>query len=354
MKISDFIYRYQTYNQNDSLCRVRIFNNNNQVYALVTDIGNLNPSSSVTNSIENIIISLKDKGLVPESTCFIEHYEDDHSFDFVSLDINNKPSWKNTSLKNIKKLLNCSSKELKSLINNESKLMKQIDRLRYKIDSKIDFAHRKDSDIINRIEDIKKNMITKKEITKLIKENNIEQNISKKLKNDLSIFAEIYASPKNEYICFSEFPIGEGFVDYVVFTGRSRMNVYLIEVKGADFNFLNANRDTELNKNIENATRQIEKRLGLIHRRYEEFRQKFHRIREKVERGETKYNSFKGPISKLMVDSDKDVSVYGVIIGGRSTDDHEESIIKNNFEFSRNISIKLETWDSWIRKLSRN
>lgn len=217
----------------------------------------------------------------------------------------------------------------------------------------MNFPANKDSALITRIEEINSRKIRKSELEKLININAKEQEISRLLKQDLTFFAELYANPKNEYICFSEFPFDEGYVDYVVFTGRSRMDVYLIEVKGADFNFLNSNGNNLLNKQIENAARQIETRLGNYHRRYEEFRQMFHRIRNAVENGEQKYNSFQGPYTKLGVDTNKDVSIYTVIIGGRTGDDYKESRIRQDFEYNRNIHIKLETWDSWIRKLTR-
>jgi Domain of unknown function (DUF4263) len=64
--------------------------------------------------------------------------------------------------------------------------------------------------------------------------------LQKVLKNDLSVFAKAFANPFDEYICFSEFPIGStGKVDFAVFTNRSIMHVYLIEIKGAEFNLIN-------------------------------------------------------------------------------------------------------------------
>lgn len=359
MKISDFIFQYPTFNINDGLCRVRVFNSSkNKVYALITDVGRFNTSASVTNSIESIVEGLIIKGLVPKSTEFIEHYEKTSigldTFDLISFSDENKPVWIKISKAKLQLLLECGEEELNSSVKNELRLVSEIEKIRYKMRPSMNFDYQKRSELITRAEDIKNNMISKKELKDLINSKAKEQDISRLLKRDLSFFAELYADPKDEYICFSEFPLGEGIVDYVVFTGRSRMDVYLIEVKGADFNFLNTNGDNIINKNIENATRQVENRLGLFHRRYEEFRQKFHRIRLTVENGEVKYNSFQGPHAKLLVDPNKDVNVYAVIIGGRTGDDYKESLIRNDFEYNKNLPVKLETWDTWIRKLSRD
>lgn len=358
MKISDFIFQFSSYNKKDGLCRVRIFNDSkNQVYALITDIGSLNTSSSVTNTIEIIIRELIEKGLVPSSAKFIEHYEK-HSFhsatfDLVELKDKHTPIWSSLNIVSVMELLECEEKELLSPIKNNMRLITEVERKRYCLNPSIDFPISKSSDLITRIEEINSKKIHKSELEKLINNNAKEQEISSLLKQDLTFFAELYANPKEEYICFSEFPFDEGYVDYVVFTGRSRMDVYLIEIKGADFNFLNASGNNILNKQIENATRQIENRLGNYHRRYEEFRQKFHRIRHAVENGEQKYNSLQGPYTKLAVDPNKDVNIYTVIIGGRTGNDYKESRIRHDFEYNRNIHIKLETWDTWIRKLVR-
>lgn len=358
MKISDFIFQYPTFNRDDGLCRVRIFTRNeNKVYALITDIGNLNPSASVTTSIEKISHELIRRGLVPHSTKFIEHYYNSSiqfaDFDLISFSSNNRSIWNNINYKELQLLIGCDEVELKSSVRNEPRLLARVEQLRYKMDPSMNFPYRENSEVITRIEDIKNNMISKEEIKSLIYNRSKEQDISRLLKQDLSIFAEIYAYPKNEYICFSEFPFDEGVIDYVIFTGRSRMKIYLIEVKGADFNFLNSCGNL-INKNIENAARQIESRLGIYHRRYEEFRQKFHRIRFAIENGEIKYNSFLGPRPKLQVDPNKDINVYAVIIGGRTGDDYKESTIRHDFERTNNLSIKLETWDTWIRKLTRD
>lgn len=355
MKISDFIFQYPTHNVNDGLCRVRLFIKESSIYALLTDIGNYNPSLSVTNSIEIIIAELLQRGLVPRTTMFIEHYYSSsycsNTFDIVEIKEKYNPIWKSISNSMALKLLGCDETELTSSIKTNSRLISEIDRIRYKMNPSMNFPMNDSSELIIRIEDINKGKKSKRELEKLVEENAKEQDIAKLLKEDLTFLAEVYAHPKDEYIIFSEFPFSEGFVDFVIFTGRSRMDVYLIEIKGANFNLLNSNGD--FNKQIENASRQIDTRLGNYHRRYEEFRQMFHRVRQDVENGEQRYNSFLGPRSKLLVDFNKDVNIHTVIIGGRTNDDYVESKRRQDFEYNKNIKIKLETWDSWIRKLSR-
>jgi hypothetical protein len=173
------------------------------------------------------------------------------------------------------------------------------------------------------------------------------------LKQDLSIFGEIYALPHEEYIAFSEFPVGDGFVDFAIFTGRSRMDVVLIEIKGADFYLTNGDAYGKFAAKIDEGAHQIRTRLGVFTRSYEEFRQHVHMIREKAESGSRSHNSFVGPCRPLQVDPDKDVNVRYVVIGGRTRDDVQESRKRNDYERSFNPNIKLESWDSWLRKLRR-
>lgn len=52
MKITDTIHKYQDNSMTNKygLCRVRSFINNNQVYVVLTDLGNKNPGISITNN----------------------------------------------------------------------------------------------------------------------------------------------------------------------------------------------------------------------------------------------------------------------------------------------------------------
>ncbi|AUN09686.1 hypothetical protein RSJ21_04360 [Clostridium botulinum] len=359
MKISDFIFKFITKlsSINYGLCRVRIFiGANNAIFVLITDIGNLYPSVSVTNSIEYICSSLIEKGLINNKSTFIEHYEKDtfscSSFDIIEFDNNGKPSWHSISQESAKELLGCDDNELSSLTQENKRLISEIDRIKYYINPELDFQYRENHDVIKRRFEINDRMLTKKQLENIIRSGAKEQDIARLIKKDLSILAEIYANPKDEYICFSEFPIEDGYVDYVVLTGRSRMNVYLIEIKGADFNFINKN-SYKFNEKISEASQQINTRLGFIFRNYMYFKKNIHDIRRRIENGEELFNSFRGPISNLYVDPDKDINIYTVIIGGRTGDDYTESNIRHDYEMKSISKTKLETWDTFLRKLDR-
>lgn len=75
--------------------------------------------------------------------------------------------------------------------------------------------------------------------------------------------------------------------------------------------------------------------------------------KERAESGAAIHNALIGPESPLQVDPDKDVNVRYVVIGGRTRDDVQESRMRNDYERSFNPTIKLESWDSWLRKLRR-
>ena len=59
--------------------------------------------------------------------------------------------------------------------------------------------------------------------------------------------ADYLAEPHEEYICFSNYPIGDKIADFVVLTSRSKMKVCIVEVKGADFKIVKANHYQGLN-----------------------------------------------------------------------------------------------------------
>ena len=194
-------------------------------------------------------------------------------------------------------------------------------------------------------------MVSKAEIQSLVNNEAGERELQAEIKRDLSLIAEVYALPSDEFIAFSEFPVGEGCVDFALFTSRSRMEVILIEVKGADFTFSNA--DGAVAASINYAAQQMRGRFYHIRSNYEWFRRNVHEIRSSVEAGPHRYNSLLGPKGSLLVDPHKDVSYRGVVIGGRARDDRLESKLKTEMEFSASPWINFESWDSWLRRLTR-
>lgn len=358
MKIIDMIHRYPTHSAIglDGICRVRIFiNSNGEIHSLLTDLASKNPSSSVTNSVENIYHSLIQRGIIPAESKIIEHYEDiklsNHTFDLVSF--NKVTEWTKIKLETVLALLDCEETELSQLTATNSRLVNEIDRIRYEINPHVDFPYREDPDVIRRRMDIESNSIDKASILKLIQDGSKEQDIARHLKKDLSVFGEVYANPDEEYICFSEFPIFDGFVDYVVFTSRSRMDIYLIEAKGANFNLVNQGGYESFSSKVEEAAGQLRKRIGLIYKNYETFRKEVHQIRVMVESGEKIYNSLIGPKGYLEVDPNKEINIFPVLIAGRTVDDFKESLKRHEYENSTKPTIKVESWDSWLRKLRR-
>lgn len=186
-------------------------------------------------------------------------------------------------------------------------------------------------------------------LKELIKNKSTEQDIQKYLKDHLHLIAEHYASSTNEYIIFSEFPIDEGKVDFVIFTDRSRMQIILIEIKGADFSYLTKSNKTS--NVIREAHEQILERFDFIERNYELFRRKAHEIRQEVEKGKIKYNSLLGSNGFLHVDPNKEIKYRGVVIGGYTTDDILESKKRNQLELDSNRKTQFESWDSFLRKV---
>lgn len=360
MKINDIIFRYSFPNNypKDGICRVRTFVNSDfQIIAVLTDLDTKNTSASVTNSIEVICESLISKLFVPKHTIFIEHYEPSfhaETFDIIEIGINEETKWKSINILTVKKMIECDDSEFNiPTIQNET-LLCEIEKIRVQINPHIDFVNPKESDYVVRHLEIENNQISKSSLEELVKKSSNENEILKLLKKDLSIIAELYACPFDNYICFSEFPLDKGFVDFVIFTGQSRMDVILVEVKGADFNLVNRGNYKKFNSKIEIAVNQIRERLGYMSQNIFDVRKKLHQIRERVLNGEKLYNSFQGPDSTVLVDENKDINIHNVIIGGRTMNDLEESFKRHEFENTFVLPIKIESWDTFLRKLKRS
>lgn len=360
MKLSDFIFRFPSRGLiiTESICRVRIFVSTELVtYAVLTDLGDKNPGPSVTNSVEHIREKLLEDGLITNKTHIIEHYEKsplgNNSFDFVYFDNNNNPSWKSTSFDKISALISCNSDEFSIESLETPTIYNKIEVIRHTIDPHIGEPLHESSEVINRRADIAQNRLPHGVLTAAIENGASESKLQALIKSDLSIIGDFYSQPSEEYICFSEFPLSDGFVDFVVFSGRSRMDVTLIEIKGADYNLINGNSYEDFSAKTNQAAQQIRKRLGYIHRNYEKFREFVHNVRHTVEQGRIKYNSLIGPRGKLGVDPKKDINLHTIVIGGRSKDDIHESRLRHEYERGTSPSTRIESWDSWIKKSKR-
>ena len=187
------------------------------------------------------------------------------------------------------------------------------------------------------------------QLDELISNGSSERDIQSFLKSNLHLIGKYFSHPEDEYIVFSEFPFGQGACDLVVFTDRSRMNIFIIELKGADFNFSTATG--QISSEISLAAQQVRDRFFHIDSNRESFRRSAHEIRKKVESGSILYNSKLGPAGPLLVDPLKEITWQGVVIGGISKDDDFESKEKTKLEINSSPHIKYESWTSFLRKL---
>jgi len=354
MKISDFILRYPTNNIYDGICRTRIFINQQfEVCVVLTEI-KANVSASITNSVESIYNYLKSTGTVEKIDFLFEHNEESalESFDLVSIE-NGIANWESITKDVV--INKCESKiyEFDITTSEDMRLMDEIEKLRIKINPRYGLHYPEESSFVLRKREIISKQISKQSIRQLIEARAGENEIQNLLKKDLSIFAEIYARHEDQYHCFSEFPVGDGFVDFALFTGVSRMDIFLIEVKGANFNLVNKTGYRKFSGIIETAMDQIRNRIAYIHEHSEEFRIKAHQIRGKIESGERLYNSFTGAIKNLEVDPNKKINIYPVVIGGITTDDLSESNKRHEYEQRSSPKVNVESWNSWLKKVRR-
>ena len=189
-------------------------------------------------------------------------------------------------------------------------------------------------------------------IESLVNDKAGEREISSVLKKNLNILGQYFApyQIKDEYIVFSEFPIADSITDFVVFTSRSRMEVILLEIKGADFDFVT--KDGSISAVVNQDIQALRSQMRTIENDYRLFREKFHKLRQDVELGKSHFNSCRGTNYGLHVDPNKDIVVTGAFIGGRTSDDFEESKLRNDIE-RKNREFRIESWDSWLRKVKR-
>lgn len=360
MKTTDIVHNYPDgdVGLERGLCRVRTFVNEAKTVVLLTDLDDKNDGQSVTNAVEYIIKSLQELGVVIGPATYVEHYERSEpkfdTFDVVTIDSLGGANWKKIKREQALVLMGCSQVELDERSWENRRIVAQADRFRFSRDPFVDSQYQESQAVIKRKLEIADSMVSKAEIEMLVNSGAGERDLQGLLDRDLSIFGEAYAKPDDEYICFSEFPLGDGYVDFVVFTGRSRMDVILIEIKGADFNLLNSDHYKEFNHKIHQAAGQLRSRLGHIYRDTGPFRDHVHALRIRAESGEQVHNAFIGPRHGLGVDPNKDINIRTVLIGGRTVDDRGESAKRHDFERSFTPPIRVESWDTWLRRLQRS
>ena len=219
---------------------------------------------------------------IPFKSKIIEHYSSSsfyfsEKFDLVTFDSNMKPNWKSVSFKTISKILECSDEEFDNYRNNQ-RAKKEIKDAIFGVPKLQEFKYSENPDITERRLEIVLNQHNKDDIIRLLSYSPEENKLNKFLREDLSLIAECYANPSEEYICFAEFPVGEHRADFALFTGRSRMNVYLIEIKGAD----KENHYGEFKSSIQEGVGQLKKHSDWCNKNYETFRTFTYNVLEEV------------------------------------------------------------------------
>ncbi|MBO1749063.1 Shedu immune nuclease family protein [Stenotrophomonas indicatrix] len=358
MKVVDTVLSYagDYHPQSKGMCRLRVFSGEGGPRVLITDLGACNNGRSVTNAIEMIVDRIEDSGLALGATIFIEHYEnpDPERDTFDQVRVSPSVNWHSISKEAAIALLGCDPDELEDRTETNKRIVGRAETLRLST-SRFDASPWPESpEITKRKLEIAEGMISRSSVRALVEAGSGERELQRLLKSDLSIIAEAFASPDGEYICFSELPFGDGSVDFAVFTGRSRMDIILIEVKGAEFNLVNVNHYQEFNHKVLEAAGQLRKRLGLFCRNPEATRRELHRIRAEAERGSPLHNAFLGPNAPLEVDPDKDINIRSVIIGGRTQNVLQESRKRHDYERGTSPQVRLESWDTWLRRIQRD
>lgn len=360
MKISDFIYRYPTdgWIYAYGICRVRVFVNfdERKVYAVLTALKE-NHGTSVTNMIEDIADMLIGARKIPVESILIEHeasgiWNRQDRFDLVSIDAEGRPSWEAISVKRVLQLCDCGEAEFDDY-HRDGGIMEEIHDAINGIPRIGKLCYSEDPEITERRIEIELNQHSRSEIKRFLRTGPSERELAAYIKADMSLIAENYAITKDEYICFAELPIGEGRVDFAILTGRSRMNVFLIEIKGANKPLRRKNHYAAFRSDIMEGYDQLIQRAEWCSTHYEEVRRYMHRLREEVTEGNRPYRAFPGPSYRLEVDPEKDVNIIYVLIAGRTTDDRADSHKRHLAENTAGIDLRIETWDSWMNKLTR-
>ena len=132
------------------------------------------------------------------------------------------------SKKQIEILTECDENEFAKKSMDILSIKRLIEKKRYEINPFINNQYLKSPEYVKREIEIQENAISKKRLKELIDASVSERELGALIKKDLSLIAEIYSSPNDEYIVFSEFPIGERRVDFAIFSSRSTMNVTFI------------------------------------------------------------------------------------------------------------------------------
>lgn len=270
------------------------------------------------------------------------------------------PQWKSITYSQILELLECTEDEFNDY-RADQRVKQEICEALNGTPKIKRFEYIEPPEITERRLEIDKGKISKQAVKEMLDQYPPEREMSAFLKRDMSLLSECYANPEDEYICFSEFPIdkGEGkgkgkeIVDFALFTGRSRMTVYLIEIKGAQNDLCRKNHYKDFRADVQEGRGQLIQRAAWIKNNYRECCNFVHKVLKSVKENGRPYNAFVGPQYKLLVDPNKDVIFKYVLIAGRTGDDLHDSHKRHITDCAMNGDFQTETWDSWYGKLTR-
>ncbi len=194
-------------------------------------------------------------------------------------------------------------------------------------------------------------MLTKDDLDAFFVTKPSEQAIGNFLSQDLSVFGDVFSHPTGEFVVFKEYQLDQGnTVDYVVFTNRARMEVIMVEAKGADFSFLKANGDP--NARIGDAAAKVKQRFSYAKQNYWKFRTDALDLWRKVQQGKRLHQAVVG--RPLQIDPNKEITWSGAVIAGYERDEFEVSRKRNLLEDGNSPVIRYYTWQSFLRRIVRD
>ena len=209
MKFSDFILRYPSFWVYDGLCRVRIFANAGPPSLLITDLGDKNPGTSITNAMEKIWDTLLARGYLTAATHVIEHYEaegtDQPAFSEVT-SWDKSPSWREITIQEAAETLGCDEAELAQPTLSDHRLLREVEALRVLINPFVDMADPDPPEVLLRCDHIAQSMVSRERLKALVESSASERALQDLIRSDLSIIAELYAIRRKNILSFWNFP----------------------------------------------------------------------------------------------------------------------------------------------------
>jgi hypothetical protein len=183
MKLSDFIFEYESGRRYPGICRVRTFiNHKGELFAVFTDLGVKNTAGSVTNDLESIYFGLLHQGYIDERYRVIEHYEDEPMgfwrfgkkncgrFELVRLEENRMPVWTPCKTGDILALLETEQNEFLEKTWNHPNHIVTIEQKRMRMNPLMDYRFPEDPEVVRRRLEIEDRKQSKQELVRLVEQ----------------------------------------------------------------------------------------------------------------------------------------------------------------------------------------